>query len=118
MAIVDDAVEIRMLFRAQLAVCADFEVCAEGGTGEEAVEIARRHRPDVMLLDNSMPGMHGIDALPQVLVASPGTAVVILSGAVEPALARRAAELGAAGCLEKVLSAGPLPQRLLELLGA
>lgn len=116
-AIVDDAIDVRLLLRAQLQASAGFEVCAEGGDGREAVEIARLLRPDVMLLDLSMPILDGFGALPLILAASPATRVVILSGSAEWEFAERARGLGAAGCLEKALRLGPFPARLIEALG-
>lgn len=116
MAIVDDAGEIRMLLRAQLGISSEFDVCAEGANGNEAIAIARGFRPDVMLLDNSMPELDGVDALPRILAESPRTAVVMLSAAADAQTLERAVSLGAAGCLVKSLGAGPLPQRLLEVL--
>lgn len=105
-----------MLYRAQLQNSVDFVVCAEGGDGTDAVAIAREFRPDIMLLDNSMPEMDGIDALPYVLEASPDTAVVILSAVIEDGTAERVLALGATGCLAKTLRAGPLPERLRDVL--
>ena len=115
-AIVDDAAEIRMLLRAQLHKSIDFDVCAEAGNGTDAITIARELRPDVMLLDLSMPQLGGLEALPAILAESPDTAVVILSGAVDAEVSARAAALGAAGCLMKTLSGGPLPDRLRAVL--
>lgn len=114
--IVDDAAEIRMLLRAQLRTSVDFEVCGEGCDGVEAIAIARDLRPDVMLLDLSMPRVGGFEALPLILVESPRTRVVILSGSAQEEIADRAAALGAAGCLTKTLSGGPLPDRLRAVL--
>lgn len=115
-AIVDDAAEIRMLLRAQLGGSAEFDVCAEAGDGADAIVIARECRPDIMLLDLSMPRLGGLDALPAILAESPGTAVVILSGSVDADISARAAALGAAGCLTKTLRGGPFPDRLRAVL--
>lgn len=115
-ALVDDAPDIRMLLRAQLRTSGDFRVCAEGGDGRAAVEIAREAQPDVMLLDLSMPHLGGLEALPLILAESPLTAVVVLSGAVDAFVTEQAVALGAAGCLSKSLREGPMPDRLRAIL--
>lgn len=115
-AIVDDSADIRFLWRALLEVSAEFEVCADAGDGQEAIEIARRLRPDVMLLDLSMPGMGGLEALPLILAESPSTKVVVLSGFGKRGFGERAAALGACGFLEKHLPAETLAPRLLDVL--
>jgi DNA-binding NarL/FixJ family response regulator len=117
-AVVDDSPDIRALFCAELAAGADFEVCADAADGAGAVEIAGRLRPDVMLLDLSMPGMSGLDALPLILAASPSTAVIVLSGFGRRGYAESACALGARGFLEKSLPVGGLCRRLLEVLEA
>lgn len=115
-AVVDDSPDIRALFCAELSAGADFEVCADAADGVGAVDIARRLQPDVMLLDLSMPGMSGLDALPLILAASPSTAVVVLSGFGRRGYAGSACALGARGFLEKNLPVGGLCRRLRQVL--
>src|SRR5512141_254871 len=99
--IVDDASEVRHLVRTRLRVSGLLRVVGEGADGAAAVELARQHQPALMLLDVSMPGMDGLEALPRVLAESPATRVVLYSGFDERGLAERALELGASAFLEK-----------------
>jgi DNA-binding NarL/FixJ family response regulator len=115
-AIVDDSADVRFLWRALLEVSGEFEVCADAGDGQSAIEIARSLQPDVMLLDLSMPGMGGLEALPLILAESPDTRVVVLSGFGKRGFGERAAALGACGFLEKHLPASSLAPRLLDVL--
>lgn len=65
--VVDDQALVRRGFVMILRVSDDIEVMAEAGTGLEAVEVAHRHRPDVILMDIRMPGMDGIEATSRIL---------------------------------------------------
>jgi DNA-binding NarL/FixJ family response regulator len=78
-----------------------FSVAGEAADGDEAIELARRLRPDLVLLDLSMPGLDGLQALPRIREAAPETEVVVLtaSGTEENLLA--AIRCGAAGYLLK-----------------
>jgi DNA-binding NarL/FixJ family response regulator len=58
---------------------ADFLVVAEAETGLDAVQMVRRHKPDVVLIDIEIPGMNGIEATGEILRQSPDTKVLILS---------------------------------------
>lgn len=93
--IIDDAAELRLLLRRSLCRDCRFEVVGEGASGTDAVEQAGLHRPDVMVLDIAMPDMDGLEAIPRVLKASPGTRILVLSGFTSEALARQALEAGA-----------------------
>jgi DNA-binding NarL/FixJ family response regulator len=89
-----------------------FEVVAQAGSGEEAVERAGELQPELVLLDLSMPGLGGLGALPLLRAAAPGCEVVVLtaSGTEENLLA--AIRAGAAGYL---LKSEP-PERIVEFL--
>jgi DNA-binding NarL/FixJ family response regulator len=89
-----------------------FPVVAEAGDGEEAIERARELQPDIVLLDLSMPGLGGLEALPRLRAAAPGCDVVVLtaSGTEENLLA--AIRAGAAGYLLKTEP----PERIAEFL--
>jgi DNA-binding NarL/FixJ family response regulator len=90
----------------------DFSVVGEAGDGEEAIDKARTLLPDLVLLDLSMPGVSGLDALPRLRAAAPGCEVVVLtaSGTEENLLG--AIRAGAAGYL---LKSEP-PERIVDFL--
>jgi hypothetical protein len=113
-ALVDDAEEMRLLVGMSLALTGDFVVVGEAGNGREAIEVAAATRPELMLLDLSMPEMDGLTALPRVLEVSPGTCVVVFSGFDEAQLGDEARERGAAAFVEK----GTPLEDLCELLRA
>ena len=114
--IVDDAAEVRLLMKTRLRLSGAFRVVGEGGDGWQAIELARTHEPALMLLDVSMPGMDGLEALPEVVRASPGTQVVLFSGFEEQGLVEKAHELGAAAFIEKSVPVDTLVDRLLLLV--
>src|ERR1035438_311806 len=58
---------------------ADWEVCGEASTGREAVAAAARLKPDIVVMDISMPDMTGLEATRQILKNHPGTEILILS---------------------------------------
>jgi len=89
-----------------------FEVVGEATDGAEAIELATRTQPDLVLLDLSMPGMDGLTALPRLRAAAPKCEVVVLtaSGTEDNLLA--AIRAGAAGYL---LKSEP-PERIVSFL--
>jgi len=109
--IVDDHPLTRDALAALLAAHG-FEVCGTASDGEEAVVEASRLKPDVVLLDLSMPGVDGLRALPTLRSAAPGCEVVVLtaSGTEDNLLA--AIRAGAAGYLLKTEP----PERIAEFL--
>jgi two-component system response regulator DevR len=77
--IVDDHEVVRMGLRAALEVESDFAVVAEASTGKEAIEKARAHRPDIVLMDVRMEGMDGIEACREIRSEFPDTRVLMLT---------------------------------------
>jgi len=114
--VVDDSKEVRALIRRRLELSGMFEVVGEGGDGEEAIGLAHRLEPALMLLDTSMPTMDGIEALPAILALCPQTKVVMFTGFEDQGLAARARELGAADFVEKSIQLDELPGRLVRIL--
>ncbi|PZT71732.1 MULTISPECIES: response regulator [unclassified Streptomyces] len=99
--IADDEPMIRAGVRAVLATAPDIEVVAEAGDGHEAVELVRRHRPSVAVLDIRMPGLDGIGAAAEIRATVPSTGVVVLTTFGEDDYILRALGGGAAGFLIK-----------------
>jgi PAS domain S-box-containing protein len=114
--LVDDSSELRALVRRRLERTGQFVVVGEGADGDEAISLAIRLEPDLILLDTSMPTCDGLQALPAILAVCPETRVVMFTGFEERGLADRARELGAADFMEKSMPLSELPDRLLRVL--
>jgi two-component system response regulator NreC len=97
----DDHTIVRSALRALLEAEAEFEVVAEAGEVEEAVRKVLAYKPAVIVLDLSMPGGSSLAAIPRMLSASAGTAVVVLTMEDEPRFAREALRAGALGFVLK-----------------
>jgi hypothetical protein len=116
--IVDDAPDVRSVIRTHLRVSGELEVVGEAADGAQAIEVAAELEPALMLLDVSMPGMDGLEALPRIRDVSPLTRVVLFSGFEEQGLVDRARALGAADFFEKSAPLDVLVRRLVELASA
>ncbi|MBW8818801.1 MULTISPECIES: response regulator [unclassified Streptomyces] len=99
--VADDEPMIRAGVRAVLATDPDIEVVAEAVDGHDAVELARRHRPAVAVLDIRMPGLNGIDAAAEIHTTVPTTSVIMLTTFGEDDYILKALGGGAAGFLIK-----------------
>ncbi|WP_323181112.1 response regulator transcription factor [Streptomyces virginiae] len=109
--IADDEPLIRAGIRMILTSAPDIEVVAEAANGKEAVDLARSHAPDVMLLDIQMPVMDGLSALGELRRAVPEVRALILTTFGEKENVLRALGEGGAGFLLKDSAPG-------ELIGA
>ncbi len=99
--IADDHPLVRQGLRAVLDSTDDLEVVGEAADGPEAVTLALEESPDVVLLDLQMPGLHGIEAMRQILARRPSTAVLVLTMFEEDDTVFAAVGAGAAGYLLK-----------------
>jgi DNA-binding NarL/FixJ family response regulator len=97
----DDEALIRTGIRLVLETTDDIEIAAEASTGAEAVDLVRRHRIDVALLDIRMPKLDGLAAAEQIIAQVPHTRIVMLTTFGEDEYVARALRAGAAGFLLK-----------------
>jgi DNA-binding NarL/FixJ family response regulator len=98
--IVDDSEHQRYLLRL-VAERHGAVVVDEAADGRTGIELAGRHRPDLIVLDLAMPVMNGIEALPSLRQVAPESRVVVLSHFSSARMARHTAALGAVGYVEK-----------------
>lgn len=99
--IADDHEVVRRGIRTLLDGRAAWEVCGEASTGKEAVDKAKRLKPDVVLLDITMPGRSGLDAIPEILQIDPETKIIVLTMHDSGHVASRALAAGASGLVLK-----------------
>jgi DNA-binding NarL/FixJ family response regulator len=97
----DDVPELRALLRYSLEEDDDLRVVGEAGNAIEGIEGIAELTPDVVLLDLSMPGMDGLEAIPEIRRRSPETRIVVFSGFAADRMREPALELGAHRYLEK-----------------
>ena len=102
--LVDDHAVVRMGLTAIINLEADLKVCGEAENGETAVRLATELKPDVVVMDFSLPGMDGAEATAAVLKASPSSKVLILTSFGTSADLARAMAAGAVGAVTKNLS--------------
>jgi DNA-binding NarL/FixJ family response regulator len=89
-------------------------VVAEAADGEEAVRLVAEHRPDLVVMDVTMPVLDGVTATQQVMREHPETRVVILTMHGEPALVAQAVDAGACGFLTKDASMDEVVEALRQ----
>ena len=103
MVVVDDHAVVRQGLLTLLATEEDIEVVAEAANGRLAIEAVRRHTPDVVLMDISMPELNGIEATRMIHIEHPNIAVIALSMHEEN---DRGAEMRDAGAVAYVSKSG------------
>lgn len=111
----EDHTIVREGLRALLEVESDIEVVGEAQTGHQAVQLTKRLRPDVVVMDIAMPLLNGLEATRQILKAVPATRVLILSAHGDDEYIRQVITLGAAGYLIKQTSADLLSRAIREV---
>ena len=115
--IADDQGMVRAGFRSLLEGEADIEVVGEAGDGIEAIELAEQLQPDVVVLDVMMPRMSGQEAIPELLEASPGSMIVMLSALAADGQEAPALNAGAFAYVEKTSITLDFAEQVHDLLG-
>jgi two-component system, NarL family, nitrate/nitrite response regulator NarL len=114
-AIVDDHPLFRAGVARSLAEAGEFEIVAEGSSNSDAVQIVDRHRPDILLLDISIPGGGGLDAVQTILDKHQDQKIVMLTVSEAGGDVTRALRGGARGYVLKGVDAESLAQILLGI---
>ena len=99
--VADDHEVVRAGVRSLLESESGCEVCAEAVTGRQAVALAQQHKPDIVVMDITMPELNGLEAARQILKAIPGVQVLILSVHESKELVREILDAGAHGYVLK-----------------
>lgn len=106
--LVDDQAMIRAALRSFLGIRDRFEVVADDGDARQAIERVAELRPDVVVLDITMPGLSGLDAIPSIRKASPRTRIVMLTHHEGERFVEESLQAGAEGYLSKDSDPGEL----------
>ena len=112
--IADDQRLFAEALEAILSTDGRFEVVGRADDGRAAVELARTHRPDVVLMDIAMPVMDGIEATQTISAELTGTRVIVLTGSAATHDVARARAAGAAAYVTKDQIAGDLLRAILD----
>jgi DNA-binding NarL/FixJ family response regulator len=111
----EDHTIVREGFRKMLEMEDDLEVAGEAQDGRQAVSLAKKLRPDVVLMDIAMPLLNGLQATRQILQANPAIKVLMLSAHSDDAYVTNATESGAVGFLLKQTSAHDVCRAIREV---
>ena len=113
--LVDDHVMVRAGIKVLLEQFDGIEVVGEAGNGFKAIELVKLLLPDVILMDLSMPGMDGIEAIGRILALRPGQHILVLTGFLDEERLIQAIQAGAQGCVDKTIPAEDLVQSIRDV---
>jgi DNA-binding NarL/FixJ family response regulator len=112
--LVDDSPDVRRLLTTRLALEDRFEVVGEAANGAEAIVLATREQPDLVVLDAMMPVLSGVDALPSIMQGSPASKVVVYSAYTDDPALEKIYDAGAHAVVNK---SAPIEQLLVAFDG-
>jgi DNA-binding NarL/FixJ family response regulator len=113
----DDSDAVRTLLRVLLALEPDLEVVGEAATGTDALDLVASARPDVLVLDLSMPGLDGLEVLERLRAAGAGVRVAVYSGHATGGIERAARDLGADDFIVKGTAPEDVVARIRRVAG-
>jgi len=113
--LVDDHTVVRQGLRVLLEAEPDIAVIGEADTGRQAVALAQKLSPDVIVMDIAMPNLNGLEATRQVLKEKPSARVLVLSSYSDDEYVHQLTEAGAAGYLLKQTAATDLIKAIREV---
>lgn len=114
--LVDDHAVVRMGFRLLLQTTSDIQVVGEADNGEHAIDLYPALRPDVVVMDLTMPGMGGVEAVKRILTFDREALILALSAHEDVSHPRRILKAGAAGYLSKRGAAEALTQAIRDVM--
>src|SRR5438034_4095198 len=113
--LVDDHTVVRQGLRALLKAEEDMEVIGEAENGRQAVTLARKSPPDVVVMDVAMPLLNGCEATRQIVKSLPAAKVLVLSSYGDDECVQQLVQAGAAGYLLKQTAANELLKAIREV---
>ena len=113
--IAEDHLLIRQTWSFILSTHPEFSIVGECESGEQAIELTRNLRPDVVIMDINLAGMNGIEATDAIRKFSPDTKVLAVSLHRQPAYARKIMQKGAMGYLTKSSSRQEMAEAILQI---
>ncbi|MFC8303498.1 response regulator [Specibacter sp. NPDC057265] len=113
--IVDDEKFVRGALRTYLSQTQDVVVIAEGENGQEAIDLVRQHRPDVLIIDVQMPVMDGVAAIRHIVAEFPETRILVVTGHISDVYLKAALIAGASGYVVKDAEPGRIVTAVREV---
>ena len=100
--VVDDEEDMRALMTATITTANEgLAVAGEASDGDEAVALWREERPEIVVIDQRMPGVTGVEAAERILAEEPGQAILLFTAFVDPDVVAAARRVGIRHCLSK-----------------
>ena len=115
--LVDDHAVVRMGFKMLLETSGDIKVVAEAESGEDALKTFQEHNPDVIVMDITMPGIGGMEAIDRILAKEASTKILVLSAHEDSVHPKRVLNAGAMGYLTKRSAAEELVKAIRAVAG-
>jgi two-component system invasion response regulator UvrY len=115
--LVDDHAVVRMGFKMLLESASDIKVVAEAENGEQGIKLYMEHHPDVVVMDITMPGIGGLEAIERIMAKDNSARILVLSAHEDSVHPKRVLNAGAMGYLTKRSAAEELIKAIRTVAG-